>query len=154
MNSSRIASFSTLGVAVATLNFIEPISGYCNAYRQSYVSRKMDQREISRNNHQRHLARCHLLYGRLRWYAELASYYCGPPNQAARSVVTVVSSRTPHSLAINPQLMTVLGTVLGLVISFRTSSAYERSVRSSCCAAYLTGSQVSKGRQTLVQVSR
>ncbi len=45
-------------------------------------------------------------------------YYC--------AVVTFVSIKTPHSLAVNPQLLTVLGTVLGLVISFRTSSAYER----------------------------
>jgi ion channel-forming bestrophin family protein len=34
-----------------------------------------------------------------------------------------------HNLAINNGLLTVLGTVLGLVISFRTSSAYERCVR-------------------------
>lgn len=33
---------------------------------------------------------------------------------------------TSHSLGISNQLLTVLGTVLGLVISFRTSSAYER----------------------------
>ncbi|KAJ7844174.1 Bestrophin, RFP-TM, chloride channel-domain-containing protein [Mycena leptocephala] len=31
-----------------------------------------------------------------------------------------------HNLAVNSSLLTVLGTVLGLVISFRTSSAYER----------------------------
>ncbi|KAF8988726.1 UPF0187-domain-containing protein [Hymenopellis radicata] len=42
------------------------------------------------------------------------------------TMVTLVSLKTSHSLAIDSQLMTVLGTVLGLVISFRTSSAYER----------------------------
>jgi putative membrane protein len=41
-------------------------------------------------------------------------------------VVTLVSQKTHHSLAISNQMLTVLGTVLGLVISFRTSSAYER----------------------------
>ncbi|PFH49444.1 hypothetical protein AMATHDRAFT_63202 [Amanita thiersii Skay4041] len=41
-------------------------------------------------------------------------------------MVTVVSEKTPHKLIISNQLLTVLGTVLGLVISFRTSSAYER----------------------------
>lgn len=45
---------------------------------------------------------------------------------AVATMVTFVSIKTPHSLAVNPQLLTVLGTVLGLVISFRTSSAYER----------------------------
>ena len=41
-------------------------------------------------------------------------------------VVCLVSEKTEHHLGINNQLLTVLGTVLGLVISFRTSSAYER----------------------------
>ncbi|KAK0228314.1 Bestrophin, RFP-TM, chloride channel-domain-containing protein [Armillaria fumosa] len=45
---------------------------------------------------------------------------------AVATMVTFVSIKTPHSLAISPQLLTVLGTVLGLVISFRTSTAYER----------------------------
>ena len=44
-------------------------------------------------------------------------------------VVTLVSAKTSHDLGISSQLLTVLGTVLGLVISFRTSSAYERYVR-------------------------
>ncbi|EDR02103.1 uncharacterized protein LACBIDRAFT_309998 [Laccaria bicolor S238N-H82] len=42
------------------------------------------------------------------------------------SMVCLVSKKTEHHLGINNQLLTVLGTVLGLVISFRTSSAYER----------------------------
>ncbi|KIP06316.1 hypothetical protein PHLGIDRAFT_107168 [Phlebiopsis gigantea 11061_1 CR5-6] len=42
------------------------------------------------------------------------------------AMVASVSELTPHSLAISNQLLTVLGTVLGLVISFRTSTAYER----------------------------
>jgi predicted membrane chloride channel (bestrophin family) len=42
------------------------------------------------------------------------------------TMVTTVSKLTPHSLAINNQMLTVLGLVLGLVVSFRTSSAYER----------------------------
>ena len=42
------------------------------------------------------------------------------------TVVASVSELTTHSLAISNQLLTVLGTVLGLVISFRTSTAYER----------------------------
>ncbi|CAL1709226.1 unnamed protein product [Somion occarium] len=41
-------------------------------------------------------------------------------------MVTLVSSLTETSLAISSQMLTVLGTVLGLVISFRTSTAYER----------------------------
>lgn len=42
------------------------------------------------------------------------------------SMVCLVSKYTKHHLGINNQLLTVVGTVLGLVISFRTSSAYER----------------------------
>jgi hypothetical protein len=38
----------------------------------------------------------------------------------------MVSEWTHHKLHISNQMLTVLGTVLGLVISFRTSSAYER----------------------------
>ncbi|KIY66221.1 UPF0187-domain-containing protein [Cylindrobasidium torrendii FP15055 ss-10] len=41
-------------------------------------------------------------------------------------MVTFVSIKTSHSLAVPSTLLTVLGTVLGLVISFRTSTAYER----------------------------
>ncbi len=43
-------------------------------------------------------------------------------------MVTLVSEMTPHKLSVSSAILTVLGTVLGLVISFRTSSAYERSV--------------------------
>lgn len=42
------------------------------------------------------------------------------------TMVTLVSQKTEKDLGISNQLLTVLGTVLGLVISFRTSSAYER----------------------------
>jgi len=42
------------------------------------------------------------------------------------TMVVLVTQKTDTSLAISNQLLTVLGTVLGLVISFRTSSAYER----------------------------
>ncbi|GLB39223.1 putative bestrophin, RFP-TM, chloride channel [Lyophyllum shimeji] len=42
------------------------------------------------------------------------------------TMVATVSKLTPHQLTIPSGLLTVLGTVLGLVISFRTSSAYER----------------------------
>ncbi|KAF8962275.1 Bestrophin, RFP-TM, chloride channel-domain-containing protein [Flammula alnicola] len=42
------------------------------------------------------------------------------------TMVVLVSEKTSHDLGISNQLLTVLGTVLGLVISFRTSSAYER----------------------------
>nr|GAT51988.1 predicted protein [Mycena chlorophos] len=45
---------------------------------------------------------------------------------AVAAAVAVVTERKIHDLAINNGLLTVLGTVLGLVISFRTSSAYER----------------------------
>jgi len=44
------------------------------------------------------------------------------------SVVALVSKKTSHDLGISSSLLTVLGTVLGLVISFRTSTAYERCV--------------------------
>lgn len=43
-----------------------------------------------------------------------------------RLVVTTVTTFTSHDLSFNNQLMTVLGTALGFVISFRTSTAYER----------------------------
>ncbi|KAF8810930.1 UPF0187-domain-containing protein [Phlegmacium glaucopus] len=42
------------------------------------------------------------------------------------TMVSLVSSKTSHHLGVPTTLLTVLGTVLGLVISFRTSSAYER----------------------------
>jgi predicted membrane chloride channel (bestrophin family) len=42
------------------------------------------------------------------------------------TMVVCVSEFTKHDLGINSALLTVLGTVLGLVISFRTSTAYER----------------------------
>jgi ion channel-forming bestrophin family protein len=45
---------------------------------------------------------------------------------AVAAAVSVVTEMKIHNLAINNGLLTVLGTVLGLVISFRTSSAYER----------------------------
>jgi len=41
-------------------------------------------------------------------------------------MVATITEMKIHNLAINSALLTVLGTVLGLVISFRTSSAYER----------------------------
>ncbi|KAF9477338.1 UPF0187-domain-containing protein [Pholiota conissans] len=42
------------------------------------------------------------------------------------TVVSIVSLKTSVDLGVSNQLLTVLGLVLGLVISFRTSSAYER----------------------------
>jgi putative membrane protein len=42
------------------------------------------------------------------------------------TMVVLVSELTDRNLGISNALLTVLGTVLGLVISFRTSSAYER----------------------------
>ncbi|KAJ7227738.1 UPF0187-domain-containing protein [Mycena haematopus] len=42
------------------------------------------------------------------------------------AMVALVTKMTSHSLAVPNSLLTVLGTVLGLVISFRTSTAYER----------------------------
>jgi len=42
------------------------------------------------------------------------------------TVIVLVDKFTETKLAVNNQLLTVLGVVLGLVISFRTSSAYER----------------------------
>ncbi|KAI0367174.1 UPF0187-domain-containing protein [Pilatotrama ljubarskyi] len=42
------------------------------------------------------------------------------------TMVTLVSEMTRHKLQFSSAMLTVLGTVLGLVISFRTSSAYER----------------------------
>ncbi|KAF7324182.1 hypothetical protein MKEN_00641000 [Mycena kentingensis (nom. inval.)] len=42
------------------------------------------------------------------------------------AMVACVTKLTDHNLAISNVLLSVLGTVLGLVISFRTSSAYER----------------------------
>ncbi|KAF9554664.1 UPF0187-domain-containing protein [Agrocybe pediades] len=41
-------------------------------------------------------------------------------------MVVLVSEKTSAHLGVSNQLLTVLGLVLGLVISFRTSSAYER----------------------------
>lgn len=45
---------------------------------------------------------------------------------AVAAMVSLVSEMTSHQLSVNNGLLGVLGTVLGLVISFRTSSAYER----------------------------
>ncbi|KAF9652698.1 UPF0187-domain-containing protein [Thelephora ganbajun] len=42
------------------------------------------------------------------------------------TIVVLVDRLTATKLAVNSQLLTVLGVLLGLVISFRTSSAYER----------------------------
>ncbi|CAE6457946.1 unnamed protein product [Rhizoctonia solani] len=42
------------------------------------------------------------------------------------AMVACVSKFTDTKLSFDPQLLTVLGTVLGLVISFRTTSAYDR----------------------------
>jgi len=42
------------------------------------------------------------------------------------AMVSCVCKYTSTNLSFNPQLLTVLGTVLGLVISFRTTSAYDR----------------------------
>ncbi|PPQ90098.1 hypothetical protein CVT25_012262 [Psilocybe cyanescens] len=42
------------------------------------------------------------------------------------TMVVLVSQKTSADLGVSNQLLTVLGLVLGLVISFRTSSAYER----------------------------
>ncbi|KAF8596742.1 UPF0187-domain-containing protein [Ceratobasidium sp. AG-I] len=41
-------------------------------------------------------------------------------------MVVCVTEYTSSDLSFSPQLLTVLGTVLGLVISFRTTSAYDR----------------------------
>ncbi|KAJ2927045.1 hypothetical protein H1R20_g10051, partial [Candolleomyces eurysporus] len=45
---------------------------------------------------------------------------------AFATMVAVVNEKIEESLAIGNQLLTVGGVILGLVISFRTSSAYER----------------------------
>lgn len=45
---------------------------------------------------------------------------------AVAAMVSLVSDLTRHKLSFSSAMLTVLGTVLGLVISFRTSSAYER----------------------------
>ncbi|CAK5271734.1 unnamed protein product [Mycena citricolor] len=42
------------------------------------------------------------------------------------TMVAVITKMKIYNLSVNSSLLTVLGTVLGLVISFRTSSAYER----------------------------
>ncbi|PPR03645.1 hypothetical protein CVT24_007759 [Panaeolus cyanescens] len=42
------------------------------------------------------------------------------------AVVTVISAKSPISLGVSNQLLTVLGVILGLVITFRTTSAYEK----------------------------
>jgi len=45
---------------------------------------------------------------------------------AFAAMVAIITEMKIHNLSVNNGLLTVLGTVLGLVISFRTSSAYER----------------------------
>ncbi|KAJ7207208.1 Bestrophin, RFP-TM, chloride channel-domain-containing protein [Mycena pura] len=45
---------------------------------------------------------------------------------AFAAMVAIITEMNIHNLSVNNGLLTVLGTVLGLVISFRTSSAYER----------------------------
>ncbi|QRV90978.1 bestrophin protein [Ceratobasidium sp. AG-Ba] len=42
------------------------------------------------------------------------------------AMVSCVTKLAGHKLSFNPALLTVMGTVLGLVISFRTTSAYDR----------------------------
>ncbi|KIJ48318.1 hypothetical protein M422DRAFT_247643 [Sphaerobolus stellatus SS14] len=42
------------------------------------------------------------------------------------AMVTCISELTAHNLSVSNSLLTVLGIVLGLVVGFRTSSAYER----------------------------
>ena len=49
------------------------------------------------------------------------------------AVVALVSEKTSHSLGISNQMLTVLGIVLGLVVSFRTSSAYDRHASKLGC---------------------
>ena len=50
-------------------------------------------------------------------------------------VVCCVNEFTNVNLAISNQMLTVVGTVLGLVVSFRTSSAYDRCVLLSVLVA-------------------
>ena len=47
-------------------------------------------------------------------------------NDLVTPVITLVDMTTDAKLEVESQLLTVLGVALGLVISFRTSSAYER----------------------------
>nr|VWP01635.1 Peptidylprolyl isomerase (EC [Ganoderma boninense] len=60
---------------------------------------------------------------------------------AVAAMVSLVSDLTRHKLSFSSAMLTVLGTVLGLVISFRTSSAYER---------YLAVDQLHGGKETVV----
>jgi putative membrane protein len=41
-------------------------------------------------------------------------------------VVALIDRLSSTKLAVNNQLLTVLGVILGLVISFRTTTAYDR----------------------------
>ncbi|KLO12501.1 UPF0187-domain-containing protein [Schizopora paradoxa] len=45
---------------------------------------------------------------------------------AIATAITLISKKTDLSLGISNQILTVMGAVLGLVVSFRTSSAYDR----------------------------
>ena len=86
-----------------------------------------------------HGLRCRLCrYVTRRYAAEI------PMANSTHTVVTTVSSFTSVQLTFSNQLLTVLGTALGFVISFRTSTAYERCVAQ---LAVLSPSALTYGQQ-------
>ncbi|KAG8785273.1 hypothetical protein FRC16_001978 [Serendipita sp. 398] len=83
----------------------------------------MDLEAISCDCNQRYLARyerwIHLHFEADEGTTELTFF-------TLIATMVVCISKLRYNLGISPQMLTVLGTVLGLVISFRTSSAYDR----------------------------
>ena len=83
--------------------------------------------EVWRDRCRRYLARGHFLHADINEWVFLTSCRKSSLNaEFIRTVVVLVSKHTSADLGVSNQLLTVLGLVLGLVISFRTSSAYER----------------------------
>ena len=71
-------------------------------------------------------------------YLQVSALHCLLFSNSKRlEVVVLVSEFTSVHLGVSNQLLTVLGLVLGLVISFRTSSAYERCVYRRIIYLYL-----------------
>lgn len=108
-----------------------------------YFSRsKMDTQKVAGNSVERYMARYVLLFhgwdSRLIYDRDDIFYFgcdqCvnfqAKPLPAdlmdSNNPVVALLSQMRVNLGISPQLLTVVGTILGLVVSFRTSSAYDR----------------------------
>jgi len=112
----------------------------------------MDHQEISGDGDKWHMAWGALLHPYCYQYVPCRHLEHTLKQTMLCTVVSLVSKLTSHQLVLSNQLLTVLGTVLGLVISFRTSSAYERCVWTCVYGASLfIRSQVSRRKEDVVE---